>query len=93
VKAISTSSAQAHRVAFDLDVAFLEDVEQADLDLAGEVGQLVHREDAAVRPRQQAVVHRQLVAELQARSRAALIGSTSPRMSAMVTSGVASFST
>ena len=56
---------QPDRVALDLDVPFLQDVEQADLDLAGEVGQLVDREDAAVRPRQQAVVHRQLVGELQ----------------------------
>ena len=60
---------QAYRVAFDLDVAFLEDVEQAHLDLAGEVGQLVDREDAAVGPGQQAVVHRQLVGELQAGAR------------------------
>ena len=60
---------QAHRVALDLDVPFLQDVEEADLDLAGEVGQLVDREDAAVRPRQQAVVHRQLVGELQAGAR------------------------
>ena len=57
---------QAHRVALDLDVAFLQDVEQADLDLAGEVGQLVDGEDAAIGARQQAEVHRQLVAELQA---------------------------
>jgi hypothetical protein len=42
---------QAHRVAFDLDVAFLEDVEEADLDAPGEVGQLVEGEDAAVRAR------------------------------------------
>ena len=57
---------QADRVALDLDVAFLQDVEQADLDLAGEVGQLVDREDAAIGARQQAEVHRQLAAELQA---------------------------
>ena len=60
---------QAHRVALDLDVAFLQDVEQADLDLAGEIGQLVDGEDAAVGARQQAVVHRQLVGELQAGAR------------------------
>ena len=56
---------QPDRIALDLDVPFLEDVEQADLDLAGEIRQLVDREDAAVRPRQQPVVHRQLVGELQ----------------------------
>ncbi len=60
---------QAHRIALDLDVPFLEDVEQADLDLAGEVGQLVDREHAAIGARQQPVVHRQLVGELQARAR------------------------
>jgi hypothetical protein len=54
---------QADRVAFDLDVAFLHDVEQADLDLAGEVRQLVDGEDAAVRARQQAVVDGQLVGQ------------------------------
>ena len=37
---------QPDREAFDLDVALLQDVEQADLDLAGEIGQLVDREDA-----------------------------------------------
>jgi hypothetical protein len=83
---------QPDRIALDLDVAFLQDVEQADLDLAGEIGQLVDREDAAVGARQQPVVHRQLVGEL-CPPRAALIGSMSPIMSAIVTSGVASFST
>ena len=57
---------QPHRVAFDLDVAFLKDVEQPDLDLAGEVRQFVDRKNPAIRAREQAVVHRQLVAELQA---------------------------
>ena len=37
---------QADDEAADLDVALLEDVEQADLDPLGEVGQLVDREDA-----------------------------------------------
>ena len=57
---------QPDRVAFDLHVPFLEDVEQAHLDLAGEVRQLVDREDPAVGPRQQPVVHRQLVRQLEA---------------------------
>ena len=60
---------QAHRIALDLDVAFLQDVEQSHLDLAGQVGQLVDGEDAAVCPRQQAVVHRQVVAKLQPAAR------------------------
>ena len=50
---------QAHRVALNLHVAFLHDVEQADLNLAGQVGQFVDGEDAAIGARQQAVVNRQ----------------------------------
>src|SRR6185437_7549733 len=54
---------QADGVAFHLDVPLLHDVEQAHLDLPGEVGQLVDREDAAVRPGQEPEVHRQLVGQ------------------------------
>src|SRR5690606_22901214 len=39
---------EADGVAADLDVAFLEDVEEADLDEVVEVGEFVHGEDAAV---------------------------------------------
>src|SRR4051812_21801492 len=39
---------QADRETADLDVAFLEDVEQTDLDSFGEIGQLVDRKDSAV---------------------------------------------
>src|SRR5205823_3224622 len=60
---------QPDRVALDLDVALLKDVEQPDLNLAREIGQLVDGEDAAIGPRQQAVMHRQLVGEIQARLR------------------------
>ena len=52
---------QPHGIPFDLDVPLLHDVEQAHLDLAREVRQLVDREDPAVGARQQAEVHRQLV--------------------------------
>ncbi len=52
---------EAHRVALNLHIAFLHDVEERDLDFAGEVGQLVHGEDAAVGAGKQAIVHRQLV--------------------------------
>ena len=55
---------QADRVALNLHVAFLHDVEQADLDLAGEIGQFVDGEDAAIGARQQAVVHGQLVGDV-----------------------------
>ena len=47
---------QAHREAADLEVALLEQVEQADLDARREVGQLVDREDAAVGARDDAEV-------------------------------------
>ena len=57
---------QADAVAADLDVALFHDVEQADLDALGEVGQLVDAEDAAVVARDQAVVDRQLVREVAA---------------------------
>ena len=54
---------QAHRVSLNLDVAFLQDVEQADLDLSGEVGQLVDGEDAPVGTRDEAEVDGLRVAE------------------------------
>ena len=54
---------QPQRVAADLDVALLHDVEQRDLDPLGEVGQLVDRDDAAVRARDQAEVDGLGVAE------------------------------
>ena len=44
------------RVAADLHVAFFEDVEQPDLDEFVEFRDLVHGEDAAVHPRDQAEV-------------------------------------
>src|SRR5581483_8542072 len=54
---------QSHRIALNLHVAFLHDVEEANLDFAGEIGQLVDREDTAIRARQKAVVNREFVAE------------------------------
>ena len=55
---------QAHGIAFDLHVAFLHDVEERDLDFAGEVGQLVDGEDAAIGAGQQAIVHGELAGEV-----------------------------
>ena len=55
---------QADRVALNLDVAFLHDVEESHLDLAGEIGQFVDGENAAIGARQQAVVHGQLVGDV-----------------------------
>ena len=54
---------QTHRVTLNLHVAFLHDVEETDLNLAGEIRQFIDREDAAVRARQQPVMNRQLVAQ------------------------------
>ncbi len=56
-------------VALDLNVTLLEDVEQSDLDLAGEVGQLVDGEHPPVGSRQQPVVHCQVARQLDAASR------------------------
>ena len=58
------SSGQPHRIALNLHVAFLHDVEQADLDLAGQVGKLVDGKDATIGARQQAVMHGQLVRQV-----------------------------
>ncbi len=55
---------QPHLIAADLDVALFHDVEEADLHALGEVGELVQREDAAMRARHEAVVDRHLVREV-----------------------------
>ena len=55
---------EADGVALNLHVAFLHDVEERDLDFAGEVGELVDGEDAAVGAGQQAVVHGEFGAEV-----------------------------
>src|SRR3990172_11413660 len=60
---------EANRVPFDLDVTFLEDVEQSHLDLRGEVGKLVDGEDPPMSARQEAVVDRQLVRQIESASR------------------------
>ncbi len=60
---------EADGVALNLDVAFLHDVEERDLDFAREIGELVDGEDAAVGAGQQAVVHGELGAELVAGAR------------------------
>ena len=59
----------AHGVALNLDVAFLHDVEEADLDFSGEVGQFVDAENAAIGARQQAVVNGQFVGKIAAAAR------------------------
>src|SRR4029450_9220243 len=57
---------QADLVAFDLDVFFLHEVEQTDLNFFGQVGQLIDGEDAPIGARHQAVVNRFLVGEVAA---------------------------
>ena len=57
---------QADRVALNLHVAFLHDVEESDLDLAGEIGQFVDGENAAIGARQQAVVDGEFVGDVLA---------------------------
>ena len=82
---------EPHRVAPDLHVALFQDVEEPDLNLGGQVGELVDAENAAVGSGNQAEMHRQSRWRDNGPS-ACLIMSTSPIKSAMVTSGVASFS-
>ncbi len=62
---------QAQRVALNLNVAFLHDVEQSDLNFSREVGQLVDAEDAAIGAGKQAVVNGQLVGKIAAAARGA----------------------
>ena len=57
----------AHRIAFDLHVALLHDVEQRHLNFAGKVGQLVDGEEAAIGAGQQAIVHGELAGKVLAR--------------------------
>ncbi len=55
---------EADGVAADLDVAFFEDVEEADLDFGGEVGEFIEGEDAAVGAGDEAEVHGGFIGEV-----------------------------
>ncbi len=57
---------QAHLVAADLHVAFLEHVQEPHLDAFGEVGQFVDGEDAAIDPRHETEVDGQFIVEIAA---------------------------
>src|SRR5207302_9707822 len=57
---------QAQGVAFNLNVAFLHDIEKSDLNFPREVRQFVDGEDAAVRVRQKPVVNGEFVREIAA---------------------------
>src|SRR6202021_4207198 len=54
---------QAHRIAFNLHIAFLHDVEQAHLNFSGKVRKFVDGEDAAIGTRQQPIVNGELATE------------------------------
>ena len=55
---------EAHRVALNLHVTLLHDVEESDLDFSGEVGDFVDGKDATVGAGKQAIVHRQFATEV-----------------------------
>ena len=57
---------EADLMAADLDVPLLQDVEEADLDPLGQVGEFVDGEQAAVGPGDQPVVESQLVGKVPA---------------------------
>ncbi len=57
---------KAEGIALNLNVALLHDVEEADLDFAGEVGKFVDGEDAAIGAGKQAVVNGEFVGEIAA---------------------------
>ena len=46
-----------HGVALNLNIALLHDVEERDLDLASEIGNLIDGEDSTIRPWKQTIVH------------------------------------
>src|SRR5215467_13629775 len=52
---------QADRIALNLNVALLHDIEQPYLDLSRKIGQFVDREDPAIRTRKKSVMNRELV--------------------------------
>src|SRR5437867_4856956 len=54
---------QTHRVAFNLNIAFLHDVEEPNLNLACQVRQLIYGKEPPVSARQEAVMNGQFIAE------------------------------
>src|SRR5207302_4374010 len=57
---------QAQLEPADLHIALFDEVQQADLDPFGEVGQFVDREDAAIRARDEPIVDGQFIGEVLA---------------------------
>ncbi len=54
---------QTHRVTLNLHVALLHDIEETNLNLPGQIGQLIDCKNASVRPWQQTVVDCQFIAQ------------------------------
>src|SRR6266508_491790 len=54
---------QANRIPFDLNVAFLHNVEETDLYLARQIWELIEGEDSTVRAGKHSVVDRELIGE------------------------------
>ena len=57
---------EPQRVALNLNVPLLHDVEETHLNFAGEVGKFVDGEDAAIGPREKAVMNREFVGKVAA---------------------------
>src|SRR6266436_5212077 len=62
---------KAERIALNLDVAFLHDVEEADLNFSGEIGEFVDGKDAAIGAREKAVVNGKFVGKIASTARGA----------------------
>src|SRR5208283_997943 len=60
---------QAQWVSFNLNIAFLHDVEQPNLNFPSQIGQLVHCKYSSVSARKQAVMNRQFVRKIATTSR------------------------
>ena len=83
---------QPNGISLNLNVAFLHDVEKSDLNFSGQIRQFIDGKNPAIGAWKQAVMT--VISLLSScPPRAALIGLISPIKSAIVTSGVASFST
>src|ERR1700687_3238249 len=57
---------EAQGITLNLNVAFLHDVEEPDLNFSGEVGELIDSKDAAIGTREKAVVDGELIGEVAA---------------------------
>src|SRR5712664_3867055 len=62
---------KSQRIAFNLNVPFLHDVEKADLNFSGEVGEFIDGENAAIGAREKPVVNGEFVGEVPASPRRA----------------------